>query len=220
MNTISPFPYFRPVLTALSLGILLQMSACPPLWASEHSSKYRSVDGIKGVGMFKFGQSIKEIPAGLLQPTTPKATGVLLHLSPYGKNYVVTNVKGMTWGGIPVSGMVLTFHEDILIDFQIALKAKRSAFYIADRAFKEKYGPSNPRTFPVETWSGNQVNVTLILVGAAVNDASILNADARGKVEMFAEGLWDKFETARKAKLKEILDQQYQATGKQVKADL
>ena len=62
--------------------------------------------------------------------------------------------------------MVLTFHAGILIDIQVALKAKKFDFYAADRAFKEKYGPNDPKTYPVETWKGSQVSVTLIFPGS------------------------------------------------------
>jgi hypothetical protein len=103
---------------------------------------------------------------------------------------------------------------------QVALKAKKVDFYVADRAFKEKYGPNDPKTLPVETWSGSHIQVTLIFGDAAFKDETTLDANARGKIEMFDQGRWNKFEAARIAKLNAALNQRYEASGKKVITNL
>ncbi len=184
------------------------------------SSNYVSVDQIKGIGKYKLGQNFTEFPPGVLQVIDPKAHGVLLRVSPYGENYLVTDVTGLTWGNIPLSGLVLTFHAGILIDMQAALKAKTFDFYAADRAFKSKYGPNDSKTYPVETWKGNRTEVTLIFPDADLKDANSIDAPSEGKINIFDQGQWAKFEAARIAALKDILDKRYQTSAKTVQANL
>jgi len=184
------------------------------------SGKIVSVDQIKGIGKFNLGQNISEFPPGLLRVVDPRAAGVLLRVSPYGENYLVTNVSGMTWGGIPIEGMVLTFHAGILIDIQVALKAKKFDLYAADRAFKAKYGPNDPKTVPVETWKGNRIQMTLIFPEATITDANSLDAVTPGKIDLFDQGQWNKFEAARIATLKDIVEKRYQATAPAVQSNL
>jgi hypothetical protein len=195
-------------------------SAPAPIPTHDSTSGYESVNRIKGIGQFTFGAQLKDFPPGLLRPVDPRAHGILLRVSPYGDNYLVTDVSGLTWGNIPLLGLVVTFHDGTLIDLQIALKATKGDFYVADRAFKQKYGPNNPRTLPVETWDGSQVQVTLIFGDAALKDETSLDATARGKVELFNQGMWNKFAAARNAKLKTALDQRYDEAGKKVITNL
>jgi hypothetical protein len=184
------------------------------------TSKVDSVDQIKGIGDFKFGAKLADLPPGSLQAIDPKAKGTLLKVSPYGDNYLVTNLTDLTWGGIPVAGMIVTFHDGILLDLQVALKAKKSDFYIADRAFKDKYGPSQLKTAPVETWSGNRIQVTLILSGAGPLDANSLDAPAVGKLELFDQSQWTKIQAAQTAKVNELLQKRYQDDGKKAQSNL
>jgi hypothetical protein len=188
--------------------------------APEKPSKPISVDQIKGIGKFTLGQNFTEFPAGLLRVIDPRASGVLLRVSPYGENYLVNDVKGMTWGTIPISGMVVTFHSGILIDMQVALKAKKFDLYAADRAFKAKYGPNDPKTFPIETWKGNQVQMTLIFPDADIKDANSLDATTLGKIDLFDQAQWNKFEAARIAELKDVMEKRYQTTAKAVQDNL
>jgi hypothetical protein len=187
--------------------------------SSEKSAK-ASVDQIKGIGKFKLGQNFNEFPPGLLRVVDPKASGILLRVSPYGENYLVTDVKGMTWGGMPIAGMVLTFHSGILIDIQVAIKARNFDFYAADRAFKTKYGPNDPKTMPVETWKGKQVQMTLIFPGANLTDAKSVDTVTQGKIDLFDQAQWNKFEAERMTALKDIVEKRYQTTVKTVQGDL
>ena len=186
----------------------------------EKPAKVTSVDLIKGIGKFNLGQNFSDFAPGALRVVDPKASGVLLRVSPYGENYLVTDIKDMTWGNIPIEGMVLTFHAGLLIDIQVALKAKNFDFYVADRAFKEKYGPNDPKTFPVETWNGSQVQMTLIFPGADIKDANSFDAVNRGKIDLFAVGQWNKFEAARIAALKDIVDKRYQSAARTAQDNL
>jgi len=191
-----------------------------PTTTHDSTPGYESVNHIKGIGKFIFGAKLTDFPPGLLRPVDPRARGILLRVSPYGENYLVTDVSGLTWGNIPLLGLVLTFNDGVLIDLQVALKATKADFYVADRAFKDKYGPSDPRTFPVETWSRSRVQVTLIFGNAAFKDENALDTTALGKIELFDQGLWNKFEAARIAKLKTVLDQRYDAANKKVMDNL
>jgi hypothetical protein len=181
---------------------------------------YDSVDRIRGIGQFKFGAKLTDFAPGLLRAIDPRAKGVLLSVAPYGDNYLVTDLAGLTWGNIPLTGLVVTFHEGVLIDLQLALKSKKVDFYLVDRAFKDKYGPSDPKTFPVETWSGDQIQVTLIFQDTDVPNTEALDAPTQGKVELFDHGQWNKFEAARIAKLNKVLDKSYQDVGKKVISNL
>ncbi|MCE0498066.1 MAG: hypothetical protein LV481_08995 [Methylacidiphilales bacterium] len=208
-------------LTALALLLLAGMAASFPLVAADNAPvKYRSVDRIKGIGKFVFGAALKDFPPGLLQPVDPRAHGVLLRVSPYGNNYLVKDLSGLTWGAIPVAGMVVTFHDNVLIDLQVVLKAKKGDFYVADRAFKEKYGPSNPKTFPVETWAGDVVEVTLIIANCTIKDEKSLEERTQAKLELFDTGAWNNYLSDQKAKLQSVLDQRYKASGSKAKTDL
>lgn len=182
--------------------------------------KTESVDSIKGVGPYKFGAKVTDYSVTALQIVDPKAKGVLLRVCPYGDNYLVTNVKGMTWGGVPVKGMVLTFQKGELIDFQIALKAKKGDLYVANQAFRDKYGPSDPTTFPVQTWTGSHIQVTLVFPGAEVFDARAIDAPGQGKVELFDWVKWKKYEAEKTAELKKLLEQRYEATSQKAKDNL
>jgi hypothetical protein len=214
---LKPIPF---LLTALAL-LLVETAASLPLCAADDApAKYRSVDRIKGVGKFTFGAALKDFPAALIQPVDPHAHGVLLKVSPYGNNYLVKDLSGLSWGGIPVAGMVVTFHDGLLIDIQVALKAKKGDFYVADRAFKEKYGPGNPKTFPVETWGGDDVQVTLVMPGAYVMDEKSLDQPTQAKLELFNATPWNDYMSAKRAKLQNVLNQRYETTGKKAKADL
>ena len=185
------------------------------------TGKLGTVDQIKGIGKFNLGQNFSEFPPTLLRVVDPKASGILLRVSPYGENYLVTDVSGMTWGGIPIAGMVLTFHAGVLIDIQVALKAKKFDLYTADRAFKTKYGPNDPKTLPVETWKGNLVQMTLIFPGSTnLADANSLDATTQGKIDLFDQYQWNKFEAARIAALKDIIEKRYQAAAPKVQGDL
>ena len=217
--TLKPFPF---LLTTLAVLLLAGVTGYLPLRADENAPQYRSVDHIKGIGKFTFGAALKDFPPALLQPVDPHAQGVLLKVSPYGPNYLVKNLSGLTWGGIPVAGMVVTFYEGKLIDIQVALKAKKGDIYVVDRAFKDKYGPSNPKTFPVETWSGDNIQVTLVMIGGppVVVDAKSLDQPAQAKLELFDAGPWNNSISARKAKLQSVLNQRYEASGPKAKADL
>lgn len=212
-----PTPKATPVAT-VAMGATPSPASSPA--PSHKSGDFDSVDRIKGIGKFTFGARIESFPFGVLRPVSPEASGILLRVSPYGDNYLVTDVSGLTWGNIPLKGLVVTFHDGELIDLQVALWAKKVDFYVADRAFKEKYGPSDPRTFPVETWSGDRVQVTLIFGDAAFKDASGLDTTARGKVELFDQGRWNKIRAAEDAKLKAVLDERYKANCDKVLADL
>jgi hypothetical protein len=201
--------------------LLLALALALPAHATDTgSTKYRSIDRIKGIGKFIFGAQLKDFPASLLQPVDPHAHGVLLKVSPYGENFLVKDLTGLTWGTIPVAGMVVTFHDGKLIDVQAALKAKKGDFYIVDRAFKEKYGPSDPKTFPVETWSGDDIQVTLAMIGAMALDEKSLDQPAQAKLEMFDAGPWNDYLAAQKAKFQSLLDQRYEASARKAKADL
>jgi hypothetical protein len=191
-----------------------------PAAAPASTSKYESVDLIKGLGNFKFGALLTDFPPGVLRTIDPRARGMLLRVSPYGDNYLVSDVTGLTWGNIPLLGLVVTFNQGVLIDMQVALRAKKADFYIADRAFKEKYGPNDPKTLPVETWSGSHIQVTLIFSDAELKDETSLDAMGRGKVEMFDQGRWNKFEADRTAKLNAALNQRYEDSGKKVITNL
>jgi hypothetical protein len=216
--TLKPFPS---LLAALALLLLADLAASLPLRASETApEKYRSVDRIKGIGKFTFGAPLKNFPPELIQPVDPRAHGVMLKVSPYGDNYLVKDLSGLTWGAIPVTGMVVTFHNGLLIDIQVVLKAKKGDFYVADRAFKDKYGPSNPKTFPVETWSGDNIQVTLVTIGGPVVDEKTLDQPGQAKLELFDSGPWNVYLDAQKAKLQSVLDQRYEASRKKVKSDL
>jgi len=219
MKSMRLAQHFFPTIAWIALAIAGNNSS---LFAQDKSasSGYVSVDQIKGIGKFKLGQNFNEFPPGALQVVDPKAHGVLLRVSPYGENYLVTDVSGLTWGNIPLSGMILTFHAGILIDIQAAMKAKKFDFYAADRAFKSKYGPNDPKTYPVETWKGSQTVMTLIFPGADLSDASAIDATTEGKINLFDQGQWDKFEAARTAALKDILDKRYQTSAKTVQANL
>ena len=185
------------------------------------SGKPGTVDQIKGIGKFNLGQKLTDFPPTLLQVVDPKASGILLRVSPYGENYLVTNVAGLTWGGIPIQGIVLTFHGGVLIDIQVAFKAKKIDFYNADRAFKAKYGPNDPKTYPVETWKGNQVQMTLIFPDArTLTDALSLDTITDGKIDLFDLGQWNQIEAARASALKDIIEKRYQAAAPKVQADL
>jgi hypothetical protein len=216
------------LLRALALLLLAEMAASLPLAADAGSGavitvaspRYLSVDRIKGIGKFTFGAALKDFPPELIQPVDPRAHGVLLKVSPYGDNYLVKNVSGLTWGSIPVAGMVATFRDGLLIDLQVALKAKKGDFYVVDRAFKDKYGPSNPRDFPVQTWSGDNIQVTLILVGANVVDPKSLDEPAQAKLELFDSTRWNEYMSAEKVKLQSALNQRYKAACQKAKADL
>jgi len=116
--------------------------------------------------------------------------------------------------------LILTFHEGVLVDIQIALKAKKVDLYLADRAFKDKYGPNSIRTFPVEGWTGDRVQVTLLFIGMNILDDKSLDGTAEGKVEFFDQAQWAKFEAVRKAKLEEVLNKTYQDASQKVKANL
>lgn len=192
----------------------------PPAHVSASTSGYESVDHIKGIGKFKFGALLTDFPPGELRTVDPRSRGILLRVSPYGDNYLVSDVSDLSWGNIPLLGLVVTFHDGVLIDMQVALKAKKVDFYVADRAFREKYGPCNPKTFPVETWSGSHIQVTLIFGDAAFKDETGLDANARGKIEMFDQGRWNKFEADRIAKLNAALDQRYEAVSKKAITNL
>jgi hypothetical protein len=207
------------LLRALTLLLLVGMAAGLPL-AADEPAPYRSVDRIKGIGKFIFGAALKDFPPQLIQPVDPRARGVLLKVSPYGDNYLVKNLSGLTWGAIPVAGMVVTFRDGVLIDLQVALKARTGDFYVADRAFKEKYGPSNPKDFPVQTWSGDEIQVTLVMVGANLVDPKSLDAPAQAKLELFDAVRWNEFVSAEKQKLQSVLNQRYKAAGQKAKADL
>jgi len=215
---------FRPQISIFALlmaALALAFSGNLPLQAADSSaSKYESVDQIKGLGIFKFGSHFKDFPPGLLRIIDPRAKGILLRVSPYGDNYLVTDLKGLTWGNIPLTGIVVTFHDDVLIDVQASMKAKKIDFYFADRAFKEKYGQSEEASLPVETWHGAETDVTLIFIGADFSDMGSLDKPAAGKIEFFDHAQWAKFEAARKAKMKADLDKRYQDAGKKVKANL
>jgi hypothetical protein len=191
-----------------------------PTTTAEKPGKPGTIDAITGIGNFKLGQNFSEFPPGLLQVVDPHARGVLLRVSPYGENYLVTDVKGATWGGIPISGIVLTFHAGVLIDIQVAFKAKRFDFYTADRAFKTKYGPNDPKTFPVETWKGQRVQMTLIFSDMRLTDPASLDAQSEGKIDLFDQARWDKFEAERNAELKEAVEKRYQAEAKTVEGNL
>jgi hypothetical protein len=186
----------------------------------EKPAKPDTIDSIKTIGKFTLGQNFSEFPPGLLQVVDPRAAGVLLRVSPYGENYLVTDVKGMTWGNIPIAGMVLTFHAGVLIDIQVALKAKKFDFYAADRAFKTKYGPNDPKTLPVETWKGNEIQMTLIFPGATITDPGSIDAVTQGKIDLFDQGQWNKIEATRIAALKDVLDKRYQTSAKAVQDNL
>ena len=202
------------------LAIAAMTMGTGPLWA-ENSSMPPNRIQIKGIGPFKFGAHLNDFSGRTcLQPVDPRATGTLLRVSPYGDNYLVTDVKGLTWGNIPVTGLVVTFHDDILIDIQIALKASKGDFYVADRAFQEKYGPNDSRTYPVITWSGSKIQVTLIFSGLSGLQADSVDASSQGKVELFDQEWWSKFEAARMTKLNAVLNQRYEASIKKVKANL
>ena len=194
--------------------------AKPKVKTPPKAPEYESVDRIKGIGQFKFGSKVADYPPGLLQPVSPKAKGKLLRVSPYGDNYLVTNLKGLSWGNIPVSGLIVTFHEDSLIDIQIALRANKVDFYLADRAFKEKYGPNNPETFPVATWNGDRIQVTMVMVGAILSDPGSLDKPALGKVDLFNHAAWTKIEAAQKAQLNDVLNKRYEDAAKTVQANL
>jgi len=191
-----------------------------PAPTHDSTSEYESVNHIKGIGKFTFGANLTDFQPGVLRPVDPRARGILLRVSPYGENYLVTDVSGLTWGNIPLLGLVVTFNNGVLIDLQVALKATKADFYVADRAFKKKYGPNNPRTLPVETWTGSQVQVTFIFGNAAFKDENSLDTTALGKIELFDQGIWNKFEAARIAKLKTVLDQRYDAANKKVMDNL
>ena len=191
-----------------------------PSSAASSSSKSDSVDQIKGIGIFKFGAKVTDFAPGLLQVVDPRAKGVLLRVCPYGDNYLVTDLTGLTWGNIPLAGLIVTFHDGMLIDLQVALKAKKSDLYLADRAFKDKYGSNDPRTLPVETWNGDRIQVTLILMGGGLLDANSLDAPAVGRLELFNQAEWTKIHAAQTAKLKELLDKRYQDDGKKVQSNL
>ena len=212
---------FRYILALLALPFLLGFCGSSPTFAADTAtSKYASVDQITGLGPFKFGAHLKDFPPGLLRVIDPKAKGVLLRVSPYGTNYLVMDLKDLSWGTIPLTGLIATFHDDVLIDLQASMKAKKIDFYFADRAFKEKYGPSEAPSLPVETWQGNRTDVSIIFIGADLLDPNSINGPASGKIEFFDHARWNKFEAVRKAKLKELLDKQYQLTDKKVKANL
>ena len=179
-----------------------------------------SVDHIKGVGKYVFGAKLTDFSPAELQPVDPRAKGKLLRVSPYGQNFLVNDLTGLTWGGIPLSGLIITFHEGILIDIQMAMRGKKVEFYLAERAFKEKYGPCDLHTFPVETWSGDRIQVTLIMVGAAFYDTGSLDKPSLGKVEMFDQARWSEFAAAEKEKLNQVLDQRYQDSISKVKSNL
>jgi len=214
-------PYNLTILAIIAWGILALGAGMSSLLAEEKSSsKTASVDQIKGIGKFTLGLKFSDFPPGLLRVVDPRASGVLLRVSPYGENYLVTDVTGQTWGGIPISGMVLTFHAGVLIDIQVAMKAKKFDFYAADRAFKAKYGPNDTKTVPVETWKGKNIQMTLIFPEATVTDANSLDKMTEGKIDLFDQGQWNKFEAERNAALKDILEKRYQATSQKVQSDL
>ncbi len=193
----------------------------PPAAPERPVGKAGTVDAIKGIGKFSLGQNFSEFPPTLLRVVDPRASGILLRVSPYGENYLVTDVSGMTWGGIPIAGMVLTFHAGVLIDIQVAFKAKKFDLYAADRAFKTKYGPNDPKTLPVETWKGNLVQMTLIFPGSTnLTDANALDAVTQGKIDLFDQYNWNKFEAARTAALKDILEKRYQTVAPKAQSDL
>jgi hypothetical protein len=193
----------------------------PAAKAERPSGKPGTVDQIKGIGKFNLGQNFTEFPPTLLRVVDPRASGILLRVSPYGENYLVTDVSGMTWGGIPIQGMVLTFHGGVLIDIQVALKAKKFDLYAADRAFKTKYGPNDPKAFPVETWRGNQTQMTLIFPDATtLTDALSLDTLTDGKIDLFDLGQWNKIEAARASALKDVIEKRYQDVASKVQADL
>lgn len=198
----------------------VQPSHPAPVTPKASKPKLESVDQIKGVGKFKFGSHVADYPVTLLQIVDHKAKGVLLRVSPYGDNYLVTDVKDLTWGGVPVKGMVLTFHNDVLIDFQIALKAKRGDLYVANQAFKAKYGPSDPTTFPIQTWTGDQIQVTLMFPASQIPDAKAVDAPGQGRVEILDQARWKKFEAVKAAELKKILDQRYDTAAKKAQDNL
>jgi len=183
-------------------------------------SDVASVDQIKGIGKYKFGAKLTDFANDSLQIVDPRAKGVLLKVSPYGDNYLVANLNGLTWGNIPLAGLILTFHDGILIDIQMALKAKKVDLYLADRAFKDKYGSNSIRNLPVETWSGDRIQVTILFVGMNITDASALEGSAQGKVELFDQARWDKFDADRKAKLNAALNKHYEEAAQKVKANL
>jgi hypothetical protein len=188
--------------------------------APPQEPKVTTVDQIKGIGKFQFGAKVSDFPPTLLQPVDPRARGKLLRVSPYGQNYLVTNLTGLTWGNIPLTGLIVTFHDNYLIDIQMALKAKKVDFYLAERAFKDKYGPNNPKTFPVEGWSGDRIQVTLVVYGAILSDPGSLDKLALGKVDLFDAGQWAKVQAAQKVKLEEVLNKRYQDEMDKVKANL
>lgn len=188
--------------------------------ASSPAARFDSVDHIKGIGKYKFGAKLADFPVDSLQPVDAKAKGKLLRVSPYGDNYLVTDLTGLTWGGLPLAALIVTFHEGVLVDIQITLKARKIDLYVVNRAFKDKYGPNNPRTLPIETWSGDRIQVTLILVKADVLDPTTMETPGEAKVEFFDQATWLKFEAASKAKLDEILDQRYEQAAKKAKTNL
>jgi hypothetical protein len=181
---------------------------------------YTPVDTIKGVGNYNFGSHPDDFPKGALRKVSPNAKAGLLSVSPYGENYLVTDVKGLTWGNVPIAAMVVTFHDNALIDIQIALKSKNVDIYTAARAFKEKYGPSDTESGPVEAWEGDRIHVTMVFVNGTADSPAKLSQPGEGKVELFDQGRWDKVESAKKAQVNDALNKAYKAEGNKAKANL
>lgn len=181
---------------------------------------HKSVDTIDGLGKYKLGAKFSDFPPGSLLPIDAKAKAGLLQVSPYGDNYLVSDLAGLTWANIPLAGLVLTFHDGILIDLQMALKARNIDLYIAKRAFREKYGDSYPAVSPVDAWGGRRIQVTMIFTGAIPSNTSTLNDSSSGLVEIFDQARWNKMDAVEKTKLKNALDQQYETAGAKVKANL
>jgi len=186
---------------------------------SKPKGKYDSVDQIKGVGKYKFGSKLSDFPPAELRPVDPRAKGTLLRVSPYGDNFLVNDLKGLSWGNIPLSGLIITFHEGILIDIQMAMRGKKLDFQLAERAFKDKYGPNQTKIFPLQTWSGNRIQVTLILVGEIFKDEGSLDQPAQGKVEMFDQGRWEKFETVERTESNRTLEERHKEALSKVKSN-
>jgi len=220
MNIMSLPKHVLSVLAVLAVSTFTVHATTASSSGDSGEKQYVSVNHIQGIGKYKFGELLKDIPPASIQPISPKAKGVLLRVTPYGDNYLVKDLTGLTWGGIPISGLILTFHDGSLIDFQLALKGKKGDFYVADRAFKDKYGPSDARSFPVECWRGDDIEVSLVLIGASITDPNSLDQSAQAKVELFDAAQWHKYEVEQKAKLQAILDKQYEAVSHKVKTDL